>query len=108
MCHDIIYPRKGESLTMQSNGIGNVSARGMQIQAVNGGVVEKVIIGSGYRNTELSQILGGILTLLGIWFNIDFLCFRIVGRCLCLWLGLVLSADCSELFFLVLLHRLFS
>ena len=55
MCHDIIYPRKGESLTMQSNGIGNVSARGMQIQAVNGGVVEKVIIGSGYRNTELSQ-----------------------------------------------------
>lgn len=31
------HPRNGEYLTMQSSGIGSVSARGMQHQAVNGG-----------------------------------------------------------------------
>ena len=49
------HPRKGESLPMQRSGVGNVSARGMQLQAVNGVAVGKVHTGAGDKNTELSQ-----------------------------------------------------
>ena len=40
---------------MQSNGIGNVSTRGMQLQAVNGGAVGKVHTGAGDKNTDERQ-----------------------------------------------------
>ena len=49
------HPRKSESLPMQRSGVSSVSARGMQLQAENGGAVGEVHTGSGYRNTELSQ-----------------------------------------------------
>lgn len=50
-----VHPRKGESLTMQRSGIGNVSARGMQLQAVNGVAVGKVLTGAGDKNTDERQ-----------------------------------------------------